>query len=126
MIIKSLEDLQIFQDALAAADAVSAILRRGCFREDGELRDQLAEASDRIPSNMSEGFGQGTDRHFAHFLGIARGSANEIQAHLKVAKGREYITESECLDLCSRYTLIGKRTTRLIQHLRREHRKERG
>ena len=65
MIIKSLEDLQIYQDALDAAAAISALLRQEGFRRDFHLRDQLASASDKIAANISEGFGQKTDRHFA-------------------------------------------------------------
>lgn len=126
MIIKSLEDLQVYQDAREAADAVSALLRRDCFGKDFQLRDQLAKASDKISSNISEGYGQLTDRHFAHFLGIARGSCNEIRDHLSVARGRRYVTDMECDRLCQQYVRIGKRLTRLIQHLRREDRTQRG
>jgi four helix bundle protein len=123
---KSLEDLQVFQSALEAAAAISAILNRSCFRKDPKLRDQFSETSSRIPSHISEGFGQKTDRHFAHFLYIARGSCNEMVAHLTVAKGRSYITDAEWKILRGRYVVIGKRLTRLVQHLRRENRCQRG
>jgi four helix bundle protein len=126
VIIKSLEDLEVYQEALKTADAVSALLRRGPFRKDFKLRDQLAAASDKVPAHISEGYGQQTDRHFAHFLGIARGSANEIRTHLAVARGRHYISADECLELSEQYVRIGKRLTRLIQHLRIEDRKQRG
>ena len=123
---KSLEDLEIFQSALDAADAISAILHRPCFGRYPELRDQLAETSSRIPSHIGEGFGQKTDRHFAHFLYMARGSCNEMRSHLTVAKGRNCITDAEWKKLCGRYVVIGKRTTRRAQHLLRENRTQRG
>jgi len=126
MIIKSLDDLEVFHEACTAADAVSALLRRDGFRHDETLREQLAASSDRIASHISEGFGLPTDRHFAYFLSIARGSCNEVRTHLTIAKGRRYITETECADTCARYISIGKRLTRLIQHLRKEDRKQRG
>ncbi len=126
MIIKSLGDLQVLQLAQTAADEVSAILTRRCFARDLELRNQLAEASAAIPAKISEGYGQGTDRHCAHFQRIARGSANEMLSHLAVARGRNYISASEHRTLHKKYESIGKMLTRWIQHLRRENRKDRG
>jgi four helix bundle protein len=126
MIIKSLEDLQVYQQALAAADAVSAILDRPSLLGDPELRKQLATCSARIPALISEGFGQGTDRHCAHFQRIARGSCNEMRTHLAVAFGRRYMNEEERTRLGERYIVIGKRLTRWIQGLLKADRRDRG
>jgi hypothetical protein len=59
LIITSLEDLQVYQQALDAADAISAILTRPSLQRDPELRKQLADCSARAPALISEGFGQG-------------------------------------------------------------------
>jgi four helix bundle protein len=126
MIAKSLEDLQVFQQALEAADAVSAILDRPAFRQEPELRNQIAACRDRVPALIAEGFGQKTDRHCAHFQYLARGTANEIRAHLSVACGKQCISVTERDELSSRYVSIGKRLTRWIQHLERENRLRRG
>jgi four helix bundle protein len=126
MIATCLDDLQVYQDALVAADAISAILDRAGLRNDRKLREQLADCSSRIPALISEGFGQKTDRHCAHYQYIARGSSNEMCAHLMVAYGRNYISEEECERLSAQYEVIGKRLTRWIQHLEREDRPRRG
>jgi four helix bundle protein len=123
---QNLEELHVFQRSLDAADAISALLKRPGFPRDLGLRDQLSESSSSIPSHIGEGFGQKTDRHFAHYLYIARGSCNEVRAHLSVAKGRGYITASECTELCARYVVIGKQLTKLARHLRCENRTQRG
>jgi four helix bundle protein len=122
----SLEDLHVYSQALEAADAISALLKRPGFRQDLKLRDQLRESSGKVPAQISEGFGQKTDRHFAHYLYVARGSTNETRTHLRVAFGREYISASDLAETTARYEAIGKRLTRLIQHLEREDRKQRG
>jgi hypothetical protein len=57
MIIKSLDDLQVYQQALEVGDAITAILERPCWVQDPKLRGQLSECADRIPANISEGFG---------------------------------------------------------------------
>jgi four helix bundle protein len=56
MCAKCVEELQVYQKALDAADAVSATLKRSCFQSDRKLRDQLANSSDAVPSLIADGF----------------------------------------------------------------------
>jgi four helix bundle protein len=126
VIIKNLEDLQIFRDSLEAAEAVSALLQQDGFRSDFHLRDRLADASDQVAADISEGYGQVTDRHFAHFLVIARSSCNEIRSHLAIARARDCLSRQDFEQVSERYVRIGRRLTRLIQHLRTEGRPQRG
>ena len=109
MIIRSLDELLVYQKALDAANAVSAIIARPSFAKDFKLREQLGASSSRVPALIAEGFEQKSDRHFAHYLYIARGSAKETQAHVHVALGRKYVTDAECSELCERYNEIGTR-----------------
>lgn len=44
-----------------------------------EISRQLRRASYSIPMNIAEGCGRTSDRDFAHFLGMALGSANEVE-----------------------------------------------
>jgi four helix bundle protein len=123
---KCVEELQVYQKAIAAADAVSAILTRPGFQKDFKLRGQLGDSSDAVPSLIADGFPQSTDRHFAQFLYRSRGESCETRTHLRVAKGRDYITEKELLELCDRYNEIEKMLTGLIRHLEEEDRRHRG
>ena len=124
--ITSLDDLKVFHLAVSAAHEISAILACQGLRNDRDLREQMASCSANIPANISEGFGQKTDRHCAYFQYVARGSCNEVRTHLAVAWGRRYITTSQKDALCDRYIVIGKMLTRWIQHLERENRPRRG
>ena len=94
MRITSLEDLRVYQRACRAADAISAILDRPILLKFADLRKDLAETSARIPPNVAEGFGRGTDKDCAHFQHIARGSANEMCAHLRTALSRDCISKT--------------------------------
>jgi four helix bundle protein len=125
-VARCVDELLVFQKAVEAADAISAITQRPGPSKDFELRDQLRAASARVPSHVAEGFGQKTDRHFAHYLYIARGTTQEIRAHLRVALGRQHIAEGEWKDLCQRYDEIARMLTGLIRHLELEDRKQRG
>jgi four helix bundle protein len=126
MIIKSLADLQVCQRAHDAADAIYAILERPIWRRERELRKQLSECSDKIPSNIGEGFGQGSDAHCAHYQRIARGSANEMCAHLRRAQRKRLISDEERQRWSGEYELIGKMLTQWIKHLEQENRSRRG
>jgi four helix bundle protein len=50
------------------------------------LTSQLRRASVSIASNIAEGQGRLTSGEFMHFLGMARGSALEVQTQLELAK----------------------------------------
>jgi len=126
MVARTLEELQIHQLSAAIGDEVSAILERPAFRREPKLKDQLDRSSSCIAPLIAEGFGQQTDRHFAHFLYRARGSCNETRSHLAKAVVKRCISKEECEALSERYVVIGKMITRFIQHLRKENRRWRG
>ena len=126
MCAKCVEELLVYQKALDAADAVSAILKRSCFQSDFKLREQLADSSDAVPSLIADGFPQSTDRFFAQMLYRSRGESSETRTHLRVARGRDYITETELGALCDRYNEVEKMLTGLIRHLEKEGRRHRG
>ncbi|HEY7284324.1 MAG TPA: four helix bundle protein [Vicinamibacterales bacterium] len=119
MRITSLADLQVYQLSRGLADEISSIVRRPAFQNEWELRRQMADCSARIPSQIAEGYGLRSDRHCAHFQAIARGSCNEMCAHLSVARGRGLISAKEMEELSRRYERIGKGLTRWIQYLER-------
>jgi four helix bundle protein len=122
---KCVEELLVYQKALAASHAVSAILKRRCFDKDRRLRDQISSSSERAVSVIPEGFSQSTDRHFASYLYRSRGSSNEIRTQFTVAVQRGDITQAEAKDLSDLYEEIAKMLTGLIAHLTREARKNR-
>jgi four helix bundle protein len=62
---KTVDELQVYQKAMAAAGEILALLDRPAFQRDLQLRSQLNAASIRVPSDISEGFEQKTDGHFA-------------------------------------------------------------
>jgi four helix bundle protein len=126
MSVFSVENLQVFQKALAAAAAISAITRRPTFLGDQRLREQLRSASGGIPANIAEGHGQKTDKHFARYLYIARGSAREVVAHLAVAASRGLVTDPERVENEKRYDEIARMLSGLIRHLETENRTRRG
>ena len=122
---EKLEDLLIYVKALDGIDAVSSLLKRPRLIKDFDLHRQLSESTGRIPGHIGEGFGQGTDRHFAHYLVIARGSALETRGHLATARQREYISCEEDIAISGLYQDLADMLRGFIAHLRRSDRKNR-
>jgi four helix bundle protein len=120
-----LEDLQVWQRALALGAAVSAITVSETFGRHLRLRAQLDDAAASVAANIAEGFGQGTDRSFASFLFIARGSANEVRAHLVTAAARGLLVDDARLVLDRELEEITRMLGGLIRYLLRSNRKDR-
>jgi len=59
------------------------------------LTSQLRRCSISIPSNISEGFGRGTNKDYHRFLTISLGSLFEFQTQIEIASNLKYISESD-------------------------------
>lgn len=125
MVARTLEELLVYRKAQAACTEVSAILVRAKVRADRDLCTQLGAAAAAVPANIAEGFGQQSDRQFARYLFIARGSSQEVRSHVTGARGREYLSEEEAANLCNRYEEIARMLTGLIKYLLASDRKHR-
>ena len=80
------------------------------------LKSQIVRAAMSIPANIVEGRAQSTDAQFSRFLGIAIGSATELEYHLIVARDAEALCSKKVNFLLKktvevRKMLIGHRKT---------------
>ena len=123
---KNLDDILVYQKAMKASEAVSAILERPKFSKDFNLKDQLSRSSSRVGPLIAEGFGQLTDRHVAAYLGRARGSSLETIGHLRKCLAKEFIIQSEHSQLVDMYDHIGRMLTKWINYLQESDWTDRG
>ncbi|HEY0930712.1 MAG TPA: four helix bundle protein [Gemmatimonas sp.] len=82
-------DLRNLRVLAAAHDLCAAIHDAASHIRVGKvpgLRAQLLAAADAIPANIAEAAGLSSDQQFARGISIALGSANEVGAHLRVAR----------------------------------------
>lgn len=59
------------------------------------LTSQIRRCSVSIPSNIAEGAGRNSSKEFNQFLGIASGSAFEMQTQLIIASNLGYCSDIE-------------------------------
>ena len=123
---KSPEDLLVWQSARQLAIEISAILQQLTAHHEYALSRQLDAASLSVLANISEGFCQPTDRAFANFLYIARGSNAEVRALLSVAADRGALTREALRRLDPLCDEIARMLTSLARYLREQNRKNRG
>ena len=104
---------------LMPSTAVSALLgaTNGCAPISISAGNS-ASASAAVPANIAEGFGQQTDRHFAKYLFIARGSSNEVRAHLAWRTAEDTWSDRTRLTSSGKYEEIARMLTGLIKYLR--------
>ena len=82
------------------------------------LRAQLLAAVDAIPANIAEGAGLGTDQQFARGITIALGSANEVGAHLRVARTAGALDERTARRCQAKRAVVCQMLERLLQAIR--------
>ena len=91
--VRRFEDLQAWQKARELVREIYTTSADGRLSKDFGLRDQVCRAAVSAMSNIAEGFARGSDKDFAHFLDIARGSSLEVQSLLYVALDVGYIDQ---------------------------------
>ena len=123
---RKVEDLPIHSKVVAFWGAVNALLDNPKLGRDRDLHGQISRANDSIPSNMVEGFEQGTDRAFANFLTHSKGSLAEVLKRLKQAYFKRYITDEELQPHLVAGEELGKMLGGFIKYLRRCDWKDRG
>jgi four helix bundle protein len=70
------------------------------------LVSQMRRSGASIPSNIAEGAGRNTNGEFIHFLGIAEGSANELQTQAIISERLQFISKNELVKVESNVTEI--------------------
>ena len=83
--------LEVWKKAIQLVKIVYALAKQLPPEEKYALSDQIRRAVVSIPSNIAEGNGRASNRDYAHFLAIARGSLYETMTQLDIAQELEFI-----------------------------------
>ncbi len=89
---------------------------RNC--NDYGLRDQVTRAAVSIPSNIAEGFERNSNKQFAHYLQIAKGSCGELRSQLYICSEIGVLDTKVAREYRQKSIEISKMLSRLIKHCR--------
>lgn len=87
----SYRNLIVWQKSMQFTKVVYSLVKLIPEMEKYALSDQIRRAVASIPSNIAEGCGRATNRGYAHFLSIARGSLYEAMTQLELAQSLGYV-----------------------------------
>lgn len=96
--VNSYKDLLIWQKGIVLVVRVYKLVKSFPQEELYALTSQIKRAAVSIPSNISEGYGRKTDKSFSYFIDISRGSLNELETQLIIAKELEFIKDFDLYD----------------------------
>jgi four helix bundle protein len=89
-----LEKLKIWEKAVELCVHIYKATEHFPREEIYGLTAQIRRAVISIPSNISEGAGRNSNNEFTHFIGIATGSAYEVQTQVVIAEKLQLIPAS--------------------------------
>jgi four helix bundle protein len=113
------EDLDAWQVSRELANLIYALGRESGLSKDYGFKDQIQRAAVSVMNNIAEGFERGSNKDFAKFLFIARGSVGEVRSMLYLAADQNYISAEqfkEVYNLCVRGSQL---CWGLIKHLQK-------
>ncbi|MBI2089372.1 MAG: four helix bundle protein [Deltaproteobacteria bacterium] len=120
MKVQKFEDLEVWREARILVSEVYRVAREnGRLAKDYRFRDQITAAALSVMSNIAEGFSRRTNREFAQFLFIAKGSCAEVQSLLYVALDQDYLNQEKFNSVYNQADLVARRLSRFISYLLR-------
>ncbi|HXG20343.1 MAG TPA: four helix bundle protein [Methylomirabilota bacterium] len=117
--IRRCEDIEAWQKARELVREAYRTCSEGRLSGAFGLRDQLGRAAVSAMSNITEGFSRNSDKDFAHFLDIAKGSVWEVQSLLYVALDAGYIAKEDFERLHRQADAVASLFGGLILYLRK-------
>jgi len=82
---------------------------------DWAFKDQITRAALSIPSNIAEGYERDSNKEFAYFLRVAKGSAGELRTQLYVAAEIGLIGRKSTLEMVEEAREIARMLQGLIK-----------
>jgi four helix bundle protein len=120
MVIKSFEDLEVYQLSIKITKNIYSIINSFPAKEKYNIVGQLIRASSSIGANIAEGVGRDTTKEFIKYLFNARGSLMEVRHFLNLTLELNYISNQDVNKILSDCEILGIKLNNLINALKRK------
>ena len=117
--MENFKDLKVWSKAHDLTLAIYGTTRRFPKDEMYGLTSQIRRAAASVGANLAEGCGRRSDGEMRRFVQIARGSANELEYHLVLARDLGFLTVIEFREFESKTLEIERMLAALAQRLQR-------
>jgi four helix bundle protein len=117
--VLSYKDLIVWKKSIELVVLIYQLTEKFPREELYGLTAQTRRAAVSIPCNISEGSGRGTRRDYGHFIGIAYGSAVELETLIEIAKRVPKTKELQYAQIDSLLSEVGKMLNTLRKRLYR-------
>lgn len=115
--MKSFEEVPVWRAGRELVKRIYGRTRKGAFRGDPGLCDQIQRAAVSVTSNIAEGHERGTTQDLIQFLFYAKGSAGEVRSQLWNAEDLGYVTAAEGEELRAFCRDISRQLSAWIQSM---------
>ncbi|MDQ4139740.1 MAG: four helix bundle protein [Bacteroidota bacterium] len=102
------KELKIWQEGIVLAKLIYQATATFPPNEKYGLTSQINRSAVSIPSNIAEGAGRNYDKEFVQFLGIALGSAFELETQIILANSFGFIAEEKFLEISEQLIKVQK------------------
>ncbi len=111
---KSINDLEIYRDAMSLGETIWTLVANWNHFEKDTIGKQLVRSADSIAANLSEGHGRFHFKENMKFCYYSRGSLTESQTWIEKAAHRSLIPKEEARVLYSQLETLHKRLNSYI------------
>jgi four helix bundle protein len=112
------KELKVWEKSMDIAVDVYKLTSRFPKEELFGLASQVKRSAVSMPSNIAEGAGRNSEGEFVHFLGMANGSACELETQLLIAARLGFVPEAAINELTERINDVQNMTFGLQKKLK--------
>jgi four helix bundle protein len=113
--MRDFRKLKIWEQSHAITLKIYAITKSFPKEELYGIVSQMRRSAVSIPTNIAEGCGKSSDKDFARYLGIAMGSASELEYQILLSKDLLFLDEEQFLYFQDEIVSIKKQIYHFIQ-----------
>ncbi len=112
------KDLEVWKKAMDLAEKIYSETNSFPDEEKFGLISQMRRCAVSVASNIAEGAGRNSNKEFNQFLGIAQGSAFELETQVLLSKRLKFISEEAEKAITSEVNVIANMIFKLKKNLK--------
>ena len=113
MSVESHKDLIVWQKSMDLVVQIYSIVKKLPKEERYSLIDQMRRSAISIPSNIAEGKSRNSINEYRHFVGIAKGSAAELETQLLICVQIGYLSKEDIKEVLGLLDEVSKMLAKL-------------